>query len=285
MCSTSDADDEVRAVVRGIVDAMREGVPLERMAVVIGNNEPYARLLHDHLELAGIAHNGVSVRTLADSVLGRGLLRLLALPDHEFRRDDVFALLAGVPVLNGRGRQAPAIHWERISREAGIVRGLAEWDARLTRYAASRVEADDDPPEWVERERVRAHALQRFIAALARDLDDAPNTWGELARWTHELVARWIGSEAARAHWSDFEQEAAVVDGIDVIPVTSLTEAVGFYTGQLDIPPQAFSWTDAVAEFGRYGVNFAHRLDKRRMEVALSAYLFFISFRFLASMQ
>lgn len=35
----------------------------------------------------------------------------------------------------------------------------------------------------------------------------------------------------------------------------------------------------------RYGVNFAHRLDKRQMEVALSAYLFFISFRFLASIQ
>jgi uncharacterized membrane protein YfcA len=35
----------------------------------------------------------------------------------------------------------------------------------------------------------------------------------------------------------------------------------------------------------RYGVNFAHRLEKRQMEIALSAYLFFISFRFLASMQ
>jgi len=209
VCSTSDADDEVRGVVRGIVDAMREGVPLERMAVVIGNNEPYARLLHDHFELAGIAHNGVSVRTLADSVLGRGLLRLLALPDHEFRRDDVFALLAGVPVLDGRGRPVPAIHWERISREAGIVRGLAEWDARLTRYAASLVGADDDPSEWVERERARAHALQRFIAAVAHDLDDPPSTWSGLARWTHELVARWIGSEASRAHWSEFEQEAA----------------------------------------------------------------------------
>jgi len=37
-------------------------VPLERMAVVIGNNEPYARLLHDHLELAGIAHKLADAR-------------------------------------------------------------------------------------------------------------------------------------------------------------------------------------------------------------------------------
>jgi len=34
----------------------------------------------------------------------------------------------------------------------------------------------------------------------------------------------------------------------------------------------------------RYGVNVAHRLDKRRMEVALSAYLILISLRFIASM-
>ena len=120
--STSDADDEVRVIVRGIVDAMREGVPLERMAVVLGNSEPYSRLLHDHLELAGITHNGVSVRTLADSVLGRGLLRLLALPDHQFRRDDVFAFLAGAPVLDGDGHEAPTVAWERISRRRGCCR-------------------------------------------------------------------------------------------------------------------------------------------------------------------
>src|SRR4029077_11967019 len=103
VCSISDADDEVRVLVRGIVDAMRAGVPLEAMAVIVGNNDPYARLLHEHLELAGIAHNGVSVRTLAESVLRRSLLRMLALPDHDFRRDDVFALLAGVPLLDSHG--------------------------------------------------------------------------------------------------------------------------------------------------------------------------------------
>jgi RecB family exonuclease len=209
VCSTSDADDEVRAVVRGIVDAMRDGVPLERMAVVAGNKEPYARLLHDHLSLAGIAHNGVSVRTLADSVLGRGLLRLLALTDHEFRRDDVFAFLAGVPALDGHGRPVPAVHWERISRSAGVVDGRAEWGARLARYAETLADTDDDPTGWAERERARTHALRRFVEELARDLDTAPGTWGELAQWSHGLVARWIGSESARTGWSEFEQEAA----------------------------------------------------------------------------
>ncbi len=63
-------------------------------------------------------------------------------------------------------------------------------------------------------------------------------------------------------------QEAAVVEGIEIIPVTSLTEAVGYYSGQLDIPPQPFSWSDAVANFGKYGVDYS---DVRGQESAKRA--------------
>jgi magnesium chelatase family protein len=52
-------------------------------------------------------------------------------------------------------------------------------------------------------------------------------------------------------------REAAVVDGVDIIPVASLTEAVGFFSGQLDIPAYPFSWNDAVAEFGGYQVDYS----------------------------
>lgn len=51
-------------------------------------------------------------------------------------------------------------------------------------------------------------------------------------------------------------REAAVVDGLDVIPVGSLAEAVGFYAGTLDIPPAQFSWADAVREFGKYPIDY-----------------------------
>ena len=47
--SASDPDDEVRSAIRLVVDALREGVPLERMAIlygdVSGNWEPSAGLL------------------------------------------------------------------------------------------------------------------------------------------------------------------------------------------------------------------------------------------------
>lgn len=52
-------------------------------------------------------------------------------------------------------------------------------------------------------------------------------------------------------------REASVVEGIEVIPVGSLAEAVGFYSGQLEIDPTPFSWQDAVREYGRYPVDYA----------------------------
>ncbi|MDQ1384352.1 MAG: ATP-dependent helicase/nuclease subunit, partial [Actinomycetota bacterium] len=135
--NASDPDDEVRAIVRGVVDAMRAGVPLERMAVLYASDEPYARLLHEHFDLAAIAHNGATTRSMSDSVLGRGLLRILALADTEFARDDVCGLFATAPVLDGHGRPVPAARWERLSRDAGVVRGVDEWPSRLTAYAAT----------------------------------------------------------------------------------------------------------------------------------------------------
>jgi hypothetical protein len=205
--SASDADDEVRAVVREVVDAMRAGVALERMAVCYGVNEPYARLVHEQLEAAGIAHNGGAVRTLHDSVFGAALLRLLALSGGECTRDDVCALFSAAPVLDGQGRPVPAVEWERVSRKAGIVRGGADvWHARIDAYIATLREG-----EWQDRERARAERLCAFVDVLIAELEPAtpPASWREFARWAHRLVGRFLGGDARRASWPVIEQDAA----------------------------------------------------------------------------
>lgn len=51
--------------------------------------------------------------------------------------------------------------------------------------------------------------------------------------------------------------EAAVVEGIDVIPVASLAEAVGFFTEELPIGPVDFSWEQAAAKLGHYDVDYS----------------------------
>ncbi len=204
--STSDADDEVRTIVRGVVNAMRAGTPLEQMAVLYGPSEPYARLLDEHLELAGIVRNGASVRTLSDCMLGRTLLRLVDLADGAYRRDDVCALLASAPVLDGRGASVPAMQWERITRKAGIVAGLAEWRQRLDTYSAARGNTEYD-----ERERERVAALRSFIDTLALELGTGtePKSWAAATLWAHRLVRRFVGDEKRRAQWPAIEQDAA----------------------------------------------------------------------------
>src|SRR5262249_17733503 len=92
--SVSDPDDEMRAAVRLVFEALDEGVPLDRMAILYGATQPYARLAHEHLGAAGLPHNGTAVTTAASSVFGRSLLGLLALGDRDFHRQDVTALLA-----------------------------------------------------------------------------------------------------------------------------------------------------------------------------------------------
>lgn len=122
----SDADDEVGGVVRDVVGTL--GVtPAHRIAVLYGSADPYARLLHEHLDAAGIRVNGAGVRPLGEHAIARGLIELLALPDRGMRRDDVFRLLSEVPVYDGAGERVPTSRWERISRSAGIVSG-ADWD-------------------------------------------------------------------------------------------------------------------------------------------------------------
>jgi hypothetical protein len=135
--TASDADDEVRAAVRAVVDAARAGTTLDRIAVLYASPEPYARLVHAQLDAAGVAANGAAVTPVAGRVAGRTLLGLLALPDGGFRRQDVFAWLAAAPLLHQR-RFAPVTAWERLSREAAVVAGVEQWDRLLTGLADKR---------------------------------------------------------------------------------------------------------------------------------------------------
>ncbi|QDV90344.1 Competence protein ComM [Phycisphaerae bacterium RAS2] len=55
----------------------------------------------------------------------------------------------------------------------------------------------------------------------------------------------------------DNANEAAVVDGIEVIPAASLTEAVGFLTEQLPIEPMAVDLNEVFHQSSQYDVDFS----------------------------
>jgi RecB family exonuclease len=215
--SVSDAEEEVRSAVERVIAGARAGIPLERMAILYPEAEPYARIVHEQLVAVGIAYNGAAVRPLAERLTGRWLLDLLALPSRDYDRPSVMGLLSCAPVVDDRGRWIPAGTWERITRDAGIVRGRGEWWAKLAHYAADQRRRTDTPaddaPQWlIERSRDNAEHAQRlraFVGGLIRALDEASRMrqWRALAEWCRGMLSRRI--ERAREHWPQAESDAA----------------------------------------------------------------------------
>ena len=220
--TASDADEEVRAAVRAVIDQVRKGTPLDRIAILHASPHPYARLVHEQLAAAGIKANGASVMKLSARVAGRGLLQALALPQGGFRRQDVFAWLAGAPIHH-LGRWAPVTAWERLSRAAAVVAGRHDWDHLLSRLADDREysaeqlkENPDDEPDWkaqrYREEAERARSLRDFALSLIDNLAQAaarPRPWGEHAAWAHKLLADTLGGPIKRDNWPEDERKAA----------------------------------------------------------------------------
>ena len=221
LISAPDPDDEVRAVVRELDARARRGEPLGRVALLYRVAEPYARLLPEVLDAAGIPWTGAAPRRVADAAAGRLLLGLLSLADGALARDDVAAWLASGPVVDpAHGHRVNATRWDVLSREAGVVEGAEQWADRLgLRIDAidaelAMVTAAAEASEWqvrrLERDRADTATLAAFVADLAEVLETPEtHTWHELARWAGELLDRYAGSEGRRRDWPEREVEAA----------------------------------------------------------------------------
>ncbi len=219
--TASDADEEVRAALRGVMGAVRRGTPLDRIALLFASPEPYARLAHEQLSAAGLPMNGTAIMPLTARIAGRTLLGLLALPEGNFRRDEVFAWMTGAGILH-RGHPVPVGTWERISREAGVVAGREQWDRLLVRTAdqlEAGAEADAQDPEapgWqADHQRAaatRTRQLRAFVLALIDDLGRASltsRTWPEWAGWGRDHLDALLGGERRRGDWPTVEQRAS----------------------------------------------------------------------------
>jgi len=196
--NASDSDDEVRCVVREVVQSLRS-VPAQRIAVLYADRSPYARLLHEHLASAGITTNGPGVRPVNERAVSRLVLGLLQTGLTDFRRTDMLRALGEVGARDFAGERISVARWERISREAGVVAG-GHWQTRLKTYVETQkatIEAErqkDEPYESTiaraERDRDTAAALWEFMNELREwfaAITD-PRTWDELAAWARGLL-------------------------------------------------------------------------------------------------
>lgn len=191
LVDASDADEEVREAVRTVVAAVRDGTPLHRIGIVWPRNEPYARLVGEHLHAAAIAWNGRPGIALHERLAARLVLDLLRLDRRGIRRADLFALLAHVPARMEDGALVPRQRWERLSRDAGLS-GDADWSDRLTAFS-ERLSARGKERDIADA--AAALQLQAFVAELRTQLGaaDALLPWQHWADLAHRILDRWLG--------------------------------------------------------------------------------------------
>ncbi len=214
--STTDADDEVRQVVRQVVDAARSGTPFDEMCVLWPTDVPYARLVEHHLDVAGIPWNGRPGTQVVERLVPRFLLDLLDLDRRGIRRGDLFHFLADVPQRAPASgdhrsvRAVPVAQWERLAIEAGVTSD-DHWVPRLRRHAArltSRAERDGTsaPAELA----ATCGELEAFVRTLRSDLGHPHRrrSWSDWATWCGDQIARRLG-DAVLEHLDAAERLAA----------------------------------------------------------------------------
>ncbi len=220
LVSVTDADEEVRATVRRIVELCGEGVRLDRIGVFYPTAEPYLPVLEQQLAAAELPANGPSRIRLAESVAGRTLLGALALPSRQWRRDRVLALIGGAP-LRHRAEPVQPVAWERISRRAGVVSGLDGWSrqlgelARTCRDDAGRTGVDPGRSAHLSTDAGQADGLARFVHDLAAAVFrvDRATGWSAKSEQATELLHQVLGPVNRRAFWPEPEMRA--FDGVE----------------------------------------------------------------------
>jgi RecB family exonuclease len=212
LVDTSDADEEAREAVRVVVAAVQAGHPLHRIGIVWPRHEPYARLVGEHLDDAGIVWNGRPGVAVHERLAARLVLDLLRLDRRGIRRADLFALLSHVPARTTDGRPVPRQQWERISRDAGLA-GDADWQPRLSAFADRSDQRDRTS------EAQAARGLLEFVTDLRTELGPPTDarTWEHWAQWCHHMLHRWLGGHRGvdRLPANEFEGFTAVQAALD----------------------------------------------------------------------
>ena len=230
-----DSAEEVREVVRCIAADLEQRVPLHHVAILYRQGQPYAALVRDALDAAGLPWSSSEGHRLNASRPGRCLLSLLRLPERKFAHEAVMEWLETGPLLDDPAAKIPVASWDRLSRAANVVRGADQWKDRLERYAAAteektrRREQDGDASAAVEAGRRRA-ADARVVASFVRILRQAlepprdGSAWTEFVDWARLLRDHFVG---APGQWPEVERQfaLAVESQLESLRVADLIES------------------------------------------------------------
>ncbi len=206
--------EEIRWVIRQIARRAESGTPFHRIAILYRKPSPYSSLIREELELAKLPVAGPDTTPLYQTAVGRALIGLMNLAGGDFSRDDVMSWLTGCPVRppgTPASRFVPS-YWDAISKKAGVVRGIEQWQRRLSAHAENMErQADGDEGEvsaalasGMRAEANAARDLADFVNTLADDLKPPPNgsAWAAFRKWAADTFENFL---ASRSHIPDSE--------------------------------------------------------------------------------
>ena len=230
LVSAPDAVEEVRWVLRKILNRAEEGQAFNRVAVLYPAGGPYQSLVSSQFRMAGVPLSGPDPILLSETPPGKLLLLFLDVIESDYSRESVMRWLSESPIsasYEGLDLSAQAAVWDVASRNAGVLKGLDQWAERLRRYEAAlsnRINASDPLDETspaklrgLEQMRSAAVGLARFMAGLQQN--DPPSEvalWSDFAGWAQEVLRQYAPKPDA---WREQDQASMdqVVDLLDDI--------------------------------------------------------------------
>ncbi|UCF04532.1 MAG: exodeoxyribonuclease V subunit gamma [bacterium] len=190
--SAFDEEDEVRSIIRMIVERAREGaVRFKDVSILVPSFERYRPLLEQELDEAGIPFSIGAKSLLAAGTVARAFLHLLKLLSGNIDRQALVDFLLIAPLATSVADDAcadPVSVWVRKSAEDGMV-GENRWSLEngklLERITRAR-ERGEEGEEAVCAVRAVGEILEKLESAQ-RALN-AASTWGDCTRSFIRLV-------------------------------------------------------------------------------------------------
>ncbi len=232
--SVSDADDEVRWVVRSVMNDLADGIPARRIAILYPVTTPYARLVREQLDRAQINWHGSSARRLSESVVGHFVVGFTELVGTDMPRAAFFEVIASGSVIHKQdsskktnGEPVPAAAWERIARAANVIDG-DDWKEKLWIYEKALTEqlehqaaSDDYSEAWLARKKkdiALCEQLRGFATGFKKKLDQAADatTWTEFCKPFKKALKTYLDVNASgkppdKSKWDKWQKDAAEV--------------------------------------------------------------------------
>ncbi|MEX0682292.1 MAG: PD-(D/E)XK nuclease family protein [Dehalococcoidia bacterium] len=170
-----DPASEARCVVREVLGALADGVPLHEIGVFHGADATYGRLLRETFAAGGVNAAPLPGVPLIETRAGRGVLALAELPAKNFSRAAAMELLSIAPLKDWLPTSGDRVRlmtnaWDRLSREAGVTRGRDAWGRRLSAFVEDRDGRLEGLDPETDEARIRAITYERDDALRLRDV-------------------------------------------------------------------------------------------------------------------